>query len=295
MLRIPWRAHWKRINASYWAVTSHCLIRFVKTRKEWAAGRLGWLLADSKLYKINAVSPAHHTEEMPIPLWEQLPNAQACPRLDIRPSSGKAQTTPVHGWLLSAFGCAVGKGLSFVWWKKGMPVVRILSVVLPARKQGRGWERLYKHFCNHSKAVSVLVGLFFLGCMRLLSSVQVSHFCGPSFSFLFLLVSWFCNCCLHSEHFYSAPHFPWMQLGYLCKCFLSWMWSAESDLLLLPPPSNLSLPSFLSHCFSFHLCLPVLKRADREGSGGGLFCKGFDENSCTTYSVWSRWDSQAER
>lgn len=229
---------------------------------------------------------------MPIPLWEQLPSSQACPRLDIHPSSGKAQTTPVHSsWLC----CAIRKGLNFVWWKKGMPVVRILSVVLPARKQGRGRERLYKHFCSHSKAVSVLVDLFFLVCMRLLSSVQVSHFCEASFSFLFLLVSRFYNCCLHLQYFYSAPHSPRMKLGYLCKCFLSCMRSAELDLLLLPSPSNLSLPSFLSHCFSFHLCLPALKQAGWEGSGGGLFCKGFDENSCTTYSVWSRWGSQAER
>ena len=78
-----------------------------------------------------------------------------------------------------------------------MPVVKILSVVLPARKRGRGRERLYKYFCNNSKAVSVLVDLFFLGCMRLLSSVQVSDSCGASFFFLFLLVSCLCNCCLH--------------------------------------------------------------------------------------------------
>lgn len=69
----------------------------------------------------------------------------------------------------------------FVWRKKGMPVVKILSVVLPARKWSRGRERLYKYFCNNSKAVSVLVDLFFLVCMRLLSSVQVSDSCGASF------------------------------------------------------------------------------------------------------------------
>jgi len=78
-----------------------------------------------------------------------------------------------------------------------MPVVKILSLVLPARKRGRGRERLYKYFCSNSKAVSVLVDVFFLGCMRLLSSVQVSDLCGASFFFLFLLVSCLCNCCLH--------------------------------------------------------------------------------------------------
>lgn len=82
-----------------------------------------------------------------------------------------------------------------------MPVVKILSVVLPARKRGRGRERLYKYSCSNSKAVSVWVDLFFLGCVRLVSSVQVSDSCGASFFFLFLLVSCLCSCCLHCSTF----------------------------------------------------------------------------------------------
>lgn len=104
--------------------------------------------------------------------------------------------------------------------------------------------------------------------MRPLSSVQVSDSCGASFFFLFLLVSCLCNCCLHSWHFYSAWQSHWMQLGYLCKCFSSRTCSAESDLLLLPSASNLSLPSFLSHCFSFHFCLPAVRASSQRRKWG---------------------------
>lgn len=159
-----------------------------------------------------------------------------------------------------------------------MPVVRTLSVVLPARKRGRAWERLYKYFCSNSKAVSVLVHLFFLGCVRLLSSVQVSDSRGASFFFLFLLISCLCNCCLNLQHFYSARHSHWMLSGYLCKCFSSWIWSAESDLLLLPSACNLSLPSFLSHCFSFHLCLPAVGASSQRRKWGRAASAGL--------SVW---------
>lgn len=174
--------------------------------------------------------------------------------------SGDNQTA-LAAWLVSltAFVVLLGRHWIFVRRKKGMPVVKILSVVLPARNRGRGRERLYKYFRNNPKAARVLVGLFFLGCMRLLSSVQVSDSCGASFFFLFLLVSCLCNCCLHSWHFYSAWQSHWMQLGYLCKCFSSGICSVESDLLLLPSASNLALPSFLSHCFSFHFCLPAVR------------------------------------
>lgn len=159
-----------------------------------------------------------------------------------------------------------------------MPVVRTLSVVLPARKRGRAWERLYKYFCSNSKAVSVLVHLFFLGCVRSLSSVQVSDSRGASFFFLFLLISCLCNCCLNLQHFYSARHSHWMLSGYLCKCFSSWIWSAESDLLLLPSACNLSLPSFLSHCFSFHLCLPAVGASSQRRKWGRAASAGL--------SVW---------
>lgn len=204
-----------------------------------------------------------HTKSRLFPQFSTQEEMPTLPAVCLSWQSSFPRWRPDHSCSLSGpSSClcrALGRDSFLVWQKKGMPVVKILSVVLPARKRGRGRERRYKYFCSNSKALSVLVDLFFLGCVRLLSSVQVSDSCEASFFFLFLLVSCLCNCCLHLQHFYSARQSHRMQLGYLCKCFSSWIRSAESDLLLLPSASNLSLPSFLSHCFSFHLCLPAVR------------------------------------
>lgn len=55
--------------------------------------------------------------------------------VDIHPSPGNDQTAfAARLVFLTAFVVLLGKECIFVWWKKGMPVVKILSVVLPARK-----------------------------------------------------------------------------------------------------------------------------------------------------------------
>lgn len=157
--------------------------------------------AESNLCKINAVPPTHPTgrdaHSPPVRVVPVSPMSVSRAWVDIPPSPGSDRA--LAAWLVSltAFVVLLGRDWVFVWRKKGMPVVKILSVVLPARKQGRGRERLYKYFCNNSKAVSVLVDVFFLGWMGLPSSAQVSDSCGASFFFLFLLVSCLYNCCLH--------------------------------------------------------------------------------------------------